>query len=175
MEEELDEIAAGERRWVPVMADFYGPFAESVEQAEADDAERVTVADEPAGETCEKCGRPMVIKLGRFGKFIACTGFPECRNTKPLLVRVGVTCPKCGEGEIVEKRAGKGRTRVFYGCSRYPECDFTSWQRPVPQPCPDCGGQLVEAGRNSLKCLTCSYTGPRPLEPAEPGWPSRSP
>jgi DNA topoisomerase-1 len=171
MEEDLDEIASGERQMAPVVAAFYGPFAESVEQAEAT-MPKVTVADEPAGEICEKCGREMVIKMGRFGKFIACPGFPECRNAKPLLVRVGVACPKCGEGEIVEKRTGKGRTRVFYGCSRFPDCDFTSWQRPVPQRCPECGGQLVEAGRDSLKCLACSYTGPRQPEPAEPAEPA---
>jgi DNA topoisomerase-1 len=135
MEEDLDDIASGERRMAPVLAAFYGPFADSVEQAE-EKMPKVKVADEPAGETCEKCGREMVIKMGRFGKFIACPGFPECRNAKPLLVRVGVTCPQCGEGDIVEKRGGKGRNRVFYGCARFPDCDWTSWQRPIPQRCP---------------------------------------
>jgi DNA topoisomerase-1 len=163
MEEDLDDIASGERQMAPVVAAFYGPFAASVAQAEQT-MPKVKVADEPAGEICEKCGREMVIKLGRYGKFIACPGFPECRNTKPLLVRVGVTCPQCGQGEIVEKRGGKGRTRVFYGCSRFPECDFTSWQRPVPARCPACGGQLVESGRDSVKCLACAYTGPRQAE-----------
>jgi DNA topoisomerase-1 len=163
MEENLDEIASGERTLAPVVADFYGPFAAAVEQAEQA-IPKVTVAAEPAGEICEKCGREMVIKIGRYGKFIACPGFPECRNAKPLLVKVGVTCPQCNEGDIVEKRGGKGRTRLFYGCSRFPACDFTSWQRPVPQRCPACGGQLVLAGRDSLKCLSCAYTGPRPVE-----------
>jgi DNA topoisomerase-1 len=106
--------------------------------------------------------------MGKYGKFIACPGFPECRNSKPLLVRTGVTCPQCGQGEIVERRARKGRRRVFYGCERFPECDFTSPQRPIPEPCPQCGGQLVEAGRAAVRCLACAFTGPRSSEPAEP-------
>jgi DNA topoisomerase-1 len=98
----------------------------------------------------------MVIKLGRFGKFLACSGFPECRNAKPLLVRTGVTCPTCGQGEIVERRSKKGRT--FYGCERYPDCDFVSWNKPVATPCPKCGGPyMVEAGRKGeLRCPVCN-------------------
>jgi DNA topoisomerase I len=107
-------------------------------------------------ELCEKCGRPMVIKLGRFGKFVACSGFPDCRNSKPLLVKVGVDCPECGQGEIVERRSKKGRP--FYGCSRYPECEFISWNKPVGRQCPECGDILVEAGRRgAVKCRSCSY------------------
>jgi DNA topoisomerase-1 len=163
MEEDLDEIAAGEQTLGPVVAAFYGPFSASVDHAEAA-MPKVKMPDEPAGEICDKCGREMVIKIGRYGKFIACPGFPEGRNAKPLLIKVGVACPQCQEGEIVEKRGGKGRTRIFYGCSRFPECDFTTWQRPVPLRCPVCTGQLVEAGRDGLKCLACDYTGPRQVD-----------
>ena len=125
MEEELDDIARGERGWVPVLSDFYQPFEAELERADAT-MEKVTLEDEPAGENCARCGRPMIIRTGRFGRFIACTGFPECRNTKPLLNKVGVTCPLDG-GELVERRTRKGRT--FYGCANYPACSFTSWER----------------------------------------------
>ncbi|MCC7022725.1 MAG: type I DNA topoisomerase [Thermomicrobiales bacterium] len=154
MEEELDEIASGERAWVPTLHEFYGPFVETLNRAEQT-MERVRLKDEPAGEDCERCGRPMVIKLGKYGKFLACSGFPECRNARPLLVRTGVRCPTCGEGEVVERRSKKGRT--FYGCERYPACDFVSWNKPVEQACASCGNPyLVEAGRRGqLKCPSC--------------------
>jgi len=161
MEDELDDIASGERAWVPVMREFYGPFHKSVEQAEQQ-MTRVKIADEPTDEICEKCGRPMVIKLGKYGRFLACTGFPECRNARPLLVKIGVKCPQCHEGEVVEKRTRKGRQRIFYGCSRYPECDFTSWDKPTGEHCPVCGDILVEAGRDgTIKCRNndCHYKG----------------
>ena len=161
MEDELDDIASGERAWVPVMREFYGPFHQSVEQAEQQ-MTRVKIADEPTDEICEKCGRPMVIKLGKYGRFLACTGFPECRNARPLLVKIGIKCPQCHEGEVVEKRTRKGRRRIFYGCSRYPECDFTSWDKPTGERCPVCGDILVEAGRDgTIKCRNndCHYRG----------------
>jgi DNA topoisomerase-1 len=158
MEEELDEIAAGDREWVPVLRQFYGPFAASVLKA-GESVERVKVADEPTDEVCELCGKPMVIKLGRFGKFMACTGFPECKNTKNIAQGTGVTCPKCQKREIVVKRARKGG-RVFYGCSGYPDCDFTLWDRPLPSPCPSCGGLMVEAGKrgSGARCTVCGNT-----------------
>jgi DNA topoisomerase I len=116
----------------------------------------VKIRDEPTDEVCEQCGRPMVIKLGKFGKFLACSGFPDCRNARPLLTRIGVECPTCHQGEIVERRSKKGRK--FYGCERYPECDFVSWNKPVVQPCPLCGSYMVEVGRNGqLKCSSCTY------------------
>ena len=101
----------------------------------------------------------MVIKLGRFGKFMACSAFPECRNSKPLLTKIGVECPTCHQGEVVERRSKKGRK--FYGCERYPECDFVSWNKPIAQPCPECGGVLVEVGSrgSKVKCSSCSYQG----------------
>jgi len=154
MEEELDEIASGERSWIPTLHEFYGPFVETLARAEQT-MERVRLKDEPAGEDCERCGKPMVIKLGKFGKFLACSGFPECRNARPLLIRIGVPCPTCGEGEIVERRSKKGRT--FFGCERYPACDFVSWNKPVARPCASCGNAyLVESGRRGQdKCPAC--------------------
>lgn len=159
MEDELDDIASGERQWVPVMKEFYGPFHQTVQTAEKQ-MTRVKIADEPTDEICEKCGRPMVIKLGRFGRFLACSGFPECRNSRPILNKIGVKCPQCGEGDVVEKRTRKGRRRIFYGCSRYPECDFTSWDKPTGERCPVCGDILVEAGKDGgVKCRNsaCGY------------------
>jgi DNA topoisomerase I len=160
LEEELDEIATGDRAWVPTMREFYGPFTETLSQAERT-MERVRLRDEPSDEVCEKCDRPMVIKLGKYGKFLACSGFPECRNAKPLLVRTGVPCPTCQQGELVERRSKKGRT--FYGCERYPECDFVSWNKPVDTPCPTCGSPyMVESGRKGqLKCPVCQPDRPR--------------
>src|SRR5262249_53384328 len=119
---------------------------------------RVRPPDEPTDEICEKCGRNMVIKLGRFGRFLACPGFPECRNAKSIQVKIGVNCPQCG-GDIVEKRTRS--KRVFYGCAQYPTCEGTSWAKPVPEQCPTCGGLMVEAARDRLRCLNCS-----PPEPA---------
>ncbi len=157
LEDELDEIAAGERAWVPTMREFYGPFTQTLKQAEQT-MERVRLKDEPSSEVCEKCGRPMVIKLGRYGKFLACSGFPECRNSKPLLERTGVQCPKCHQGEVVSKRSKKGRT--FYGCERYPECDFVSWNKPVDATCPRCGSFMVESGkRGQIRCPACGHDG----------------
>ncbi|MEW6567546.1 MAG: type I DNA topoisomerase [Chloroflexota bacterium] len=151
MEDELDEIADGERIWVDVVKEFYGPFAEQVKQAETDMPE-VRAEPEVLNRACRDCGRPLVIRHGRFGKFIGCTGFPECRYTEPWLERLGIRCPQDG-GEIVERRTRRGR--VFYGCSNYPDCDFTSWKRPLPQPCPNCGGMLVADNREHAICLAC--------------------
>lgn len=156
MEERLDDIAQGRRAWAPVLQEFYDPFLEALHNAEKT-MERVEAPVEMADEICELCGRQMVIKRGRFGRFIACPGFPECRNTKPLLVKVGVACPQCG-ALIVQKRTRKGRT--FYGCSSYPKCEWTSWARPLQAPCPTCGGMLVEAGRDRAKCIKCEAVFP---------------
>ncbi|MCC6944029.1 MAG: type I DNA topoisomerase [Thermomicrobiales bacterium] len=158
MEDELDEIAAGDREWVPTIREFYGPFHDTLNRAEQT-IERVKLKDEPAGEDCEKCGRPMLIKLGRFGKFMACSGFPECRNSRPLLLKIGMTCPTCKEGDVVERRSKKGRT--FYGCSRFPECDFVTWNKPVEVSCPRCGSPyMTEMGRKGqLKCPSCGHVG----------------
>jgi len=145
MEEELDDVSRGERDWVPMLGEFYGPFEKALSNADESmpkvrmDEETDEVCDCGGSDKCEHtdtCGKPMVIKTGRFGRFMACTGFPECRKTKPILKKTGVSCPKpdCG-GDIVERRA-KGRGRSFYGCSNYPECDLILNQQPLPTPCP---------------------------------------
>ena len=151
MEEDLDLIARGEQEWVPVLREFYGPFEQAVQLAEQT-MEKVDVADQPTGEKCEKCGHDMIIKWGRYGKFIACSNFPECRNTKPYLEKIGVTCPQCG-GDLVEKRSRK--KRIFYGCANYPTCNFVSWKKPVSQPCPACGGLLVVKNKQWAQCINC--------------------
>ena len=167
VEEELDDIAAGERAWVPVLREFYGPFNEAVTQA-IENAERVprSALDEETDVVCEKCERPMVIKSGRYGRFLSCSGFPECRNSRPLAAQVGVPCPECG-GDLVERRGGR-RNRTFYGCSNYPKCDFTVSRKPLPVPCPECSKLLISSGRNNARCTSCDYRGPVPeTEPAE--------
>ena len=161
MEEQLDDIANEGAEWVDVLANFYGPFAETLQLAEKEMPE-VSLKPEPTGEFCEKCGSELVIKYGRYGKFIACSGYPACRNAKSFVVKVGTKCPKCGVGEMVEKKTK--RKRVFYSCSEYPNCDFAVWQRPRPdaeQPCKTCGGFLVEAARGYAKCNTCGETHQR--------------
>jgi DNA topoisomerase-1 len=156
MEEELDEIASGEREWVPVVQEFYVPFHQTVERA-AQALPRVRIADQPSDEVCEACGRPMVIRFGRFGRFLACSGFPDCRHTRPLLEKIGVRCPACGMGEVVERRSRKGRT--FYGCSRYPACEFVSWERPIDARCPACGAHLVASARRGQQVVRCPGCG----------------
>ncbi|MBI2957843.1 MAG: type I DNA topoisomerase [Chloroflexi bacterium] len=156
MEEELDEIARGEKRWVPVLREFYSPFEKDLVRAMAS-VERVKFKEEPAGEACPKCGKPLVVKLGRFGKFVACTGYPECKTTKPFFVKIGVRCPDCG-GEIIERE--NKRKRPFWGCITYPKCEFVTGRRPIATPCPECNGLLTLAGRGRVKCLKCSYSGP---------------
>jgi DNA topoisomerase-1 len=197
MEGELDDVASGERTWAPVVREFYDPLVKDLEAA--GDAPRV---EEQTDEVCEKCGKPMIKRWGRFGQFLACTGFPECKTTRPLegeaeqaqttdeqcdecgsamvvkrgrfgpflacsrypeckgsrplLKKVGVACPK-DAGEIVEKRSKRGRT--FYSCANYPDCDFTSWSRPQPTPCPSCGGLVVLGAKNSVKCTQCDWKG----------------
>jgi len=155
MEEGLDEVSRGEREWVPMLGEFYGPFEKAL--ANAEESMPRTKVEEETDEVCETCGKPMVIKTGRFGRFLACTGFPECRTTKPILNKIGVSCPKpdCA-GEIVERRARGGR-RPFFGCTRYPDCDFISNQRPVPTPCPECNGMMVQQGRDMLSCTVCDW------------------
>jgi len=151
MEEGLDKIAAGEQDWVELLRDFYGPFSQMLAEAEKNMPDR-RVPDQPAGEVCEICGAPMVIKTGRYGKFIACSNYPKCKNTKPYLEKIGVKCPECG-ADLVVRRTRKGK--IFYGCSRYPECTFSVWDRPLPQPCPKCGGLLVAKGKKKAQCIKC--------------------
>ena len=140
LEEELDAIASGKDTYVKVLSDFYEVFAQELE--DASDVERIEIASMESDEICELCHSPMVYKFGRYGKFLACSNFPECKNTKPITVGTGVTCPKCKEGEIVERKSRRGR--IFYGCNRYPQCDFTLWDKPTHDFCETCGSIMVE-------------------------------
>jgi len=152
LEEKLDQIEEGDIRWKEVIYEFYQPFALTLAQAE-EQIGKVQIEDEVSEEICENCGRNMVIKMGRFGKFLACPGFPECRNTRPLLEQIGVDCPKCGQSLVV-RRSKKGRK--FYGCSTYPECDFISWELPAPDPCPQCGQLMLIKSVRGKKRYACT-------------------
>lgn len=171
LENELDEIEEGNTPWQEVLQGFYEPFASDLERAEATIG-KLPIKDEESDVICDRCGRRMVVKNGRFGRFLACPGFPECKNTKPLLETTGVTCPECGQGEVVTRRSKKGRT--FYGCSRYPECRFTSWQKPTGRRCPECeAGFLVErrqrGGPVRIACNRpeCTYVEEAEAVPSE--------
>ncbi|MDO8615690.1 MAG: type I DNA topoisomerase [Dehalococcoidia bacterium] len=203
MEDQLDEVAAGERQWVPVVEQFYQPLEKALATAKEAAPKQVTAteetcpecsrpmvirwgrrgqflactgypeckgtrslegeqpAEEPQAtdEKCPECASPMVIRSGRFGKFLACTRYPECKGRAPLAAKVGVACPRDG-GDILERRSRKGR--IFFGCANYPKCDFTTWTRPLAQPCPDCAGLLVAERDNKAKCTACTWRGDAP-------------
>jgi DNA topoisomerase-1 len=151
MEEDLDKIAEGEMAWTDAIREFYTPFAEDIKKAQAEMP--VTKSGPvPIGRACPECGKDLVIRHGRFGKFISCSGFPECRYTEPWLEKIGVLCPKDG-GDLAERKTRKGR--IFYGCVNYPNCDFTSWKRPLAKPCPKCNGLLVIANKREAQCTNC--------------------
>ncbi|QHT60685.1 type I DNA topoisomerase [Paenibacillus lycopersici] len=157
MEEDLDHVEDGKEDWVRVLGNFYESFEKRLKVAE-EEMKEVELQDEVSDEICEKCGRHMVYKMGRFGKFLACSGFPDCRNTKPIVKDIGVDCPKCKVGKIIERRSKKGR--YFYGCDQYPGCDYVSWDKPASKPCPNCGGLMVEKRNRSgakLACTQCEY------------------
>ncbi|MBM7540560.1 type I DNA topoisomerase [Amphibacillus cookii] len=157
MEDDLDAIEEGKTNWVEIIDHFYQEFEKRLEKAEKE-MEKVEIKDEPAGEDCEKCGHEMVYKMGRYGKFMACSNFPDCRNTKPILKEIGVECPKCKKGQIVERKSKKRRT--FYGCDQYPDCDFLSWDKPISRPCPKCNEMLVEKKVKKgmqIQCSSCDY------------------
>jgi DNA topoisomerase-1 len=151
MEEQLDEVARGERDWVPVLESFYGPFSDDLERAERE-MENIEIEDEEIGEDCPECGSPLILRLGRYGRFVGCSNFPECRYTRQYQELIGVECPDCG-GDLVVKRTRSGRT--FYGCTNYPECEYASWKRPLPVRCPQCSGLLVQSGRDGAQCTDC--------------------
>lgn len=157
MEQDLDDIEEGSRQWKNVVEEFYKDFEVHVKYAD-EAMEKVVIKDEPAGEDCELCGSPMVFKLGRYGKFMACSNFPDCRNTKAIMKPIGVKCPSCETGEIVER---KSKTkRLFYGCNQYPECEFVSWDKPISRPCPKCSALLVEKKIKKgvqIQCTKCDY------------------
>ncbi|GAB6098906.1 type I DNA topoisomerase [Halanaerocella petrolearia] len=141
LEADLDMIESGENNWVDVLSSFYSPFHERLEEAR-ENMEKVELEEEETDVICEKCGQNMVIKHGRYGKFLACPGFPDCKNTKPLLEKAGVKCPECEDGDVVKRKSKKGR--VFYGCSNYPDCEFMTWYKPMDKECPECKKFLVK-------------------------------
>ncbi|MDK1003075.1 type I DNA topoisomerase [Bacillus subtilis] len=157
MERDLDHVEEGNTEWVKIIDNFYTDFEKRVKKAESEMKE-VEIEPEYAGEDCELCNSPMVYKMGRYGKFLACSNFPDCRNTKPIVKQIGVKCPSCGEGNIVERKSKK--KRVFYGCDRYPDCEFVSWDKPIERKCPKCGKMLVEKKLKKgiqVQCVECDY------------------
>ena len=160
LEKRLDEIEKGNEDWKKILRDFYEPFYQRLENAR-ENMESVQIVEE-TDEVCDECGSPMVVKYGRYGKFLACSSYPECKNTKPYLIKTGVDCPECEDGEVIERTSKKGRT--FYGCSNYPDCNFMSWNKPVDKPCPECGSLMVEkttkAKGKHYKCTNkeCGHT-----------------
>ena len=153
MEQQLDEVEEGELDWRAVLTEFYGPFEKTLKNAE-EHIEKIEIKDEESDVVCDKCGAMMVYKLGRFGRFLACPNFPECRNTKAIQIEIAAPCPTCG-GKLLEKTSKKGRK--FYGCEKYPECDFVSWEMPVEQKCPKCGSYMVfKRGRKGETYHVCA-------------------
>jgi DNA topoisomerase-1 len=157
MEANLDKIAFEGEPWIEIIREFYGPFAELVEKAQQEMPE-VKAEPDYIGRTCPECKQgQLMIRWGRYGKFISCDRFPECRHTEPFLEKIGVTCPLDG-GDIVKRQTRKGR--IFYGCANYPACEFTSWKQPIPTPCPNCQGTLVIVNKRSVQCLQCEEQFP---------------
>ncbi|MDF7682643.1 type I DNA topoisomerase [Lactobacillus sp. ESL0679] len=165
LENDLDSVEEGKKNWVKVIDEYYHPFKKELDKADAD-IKKVQIKDEPAGFNCDICGAPMVIKMGRYGKFYACSRFPDCRNTKAIVKKIGVTCPKCGKGDVVEKKSK--RNRKFFGCSRYPECDFVSWDKPIGRNCPNDGHFLVEK-KNKKGLVVLCPNGDYKEEPKDEG------
>jgi DNA topoisomerase-1 len=146
--------------WVSVVRRFYEPLEKDLEKA-VEEIEKVKIPDEPTGENCPDCGMPLVIKMGRFGKFIACSDYPECKYHTNFRIKTGVPCPNCpAGGELVGRFNKKGK--IFYGCSAFPKHKFAVNGKPLKEPCPECGGLLIEAGANSVRCTNCSYRGKKP-------------
>ncbi|ALC81045.1 MULTISPECIES: type I DNA topoisomerase [Bacillus] len=157
MEKDLDGVEDGNTEWVKIIDSFYTEFSKRVIKAEAE-MQEVEIKPEYAGVDCDLCGSEMVYKMGRYGKFMACSNFPDCRNTKPIVKEIGVKCPKCNKGNIVERKSKK--RRIFYGCDRYPECDFVSWDKPLERKCPKCQEMLVEKKLKKgvqVQCVNCDY------------------
>ncbi|EKK21163.1 type I DNA topoisomerase [Fructilactobacillus florum] len=157
IEEQLDEIEEAKREWIKVVDEFYQPFSKEVGYAEKE-METIQIKEPLAGFDCEICGSPMVVKMGKYGKFFACSRFPDCRNTKTIVKEIGVTCPNCHKGQVIERKTKKNR--LFYGCSRYPECDFVSWDKPISRNCPKCNHFLVNKkvrGGWQIQCPNGDY------------------
>lgn len=151
MENRLDDVEVGSQKWKDLISEFYGPFKKELDVADSA-IEKIVVEDVPTGELCELCGKPMVIKAGRFGDFIACSGYPECKNTKPIIKTIGVKCPNCGK-DIVSRKSKRGR--IFYGCSGYPDCKTVFWNKPTDKRCPECNSILLEK-KTKNKNFVCS-------------------
>ncbi len=154
MEKMLDEVAEGNTKWKDIIRDFYGPFSEALSVAE-EVIGKIEIKDEESDVVCELCGRLLVYKQGKFGKFLACPGFPECRNTKAIVEKTGIMCPKCKDGELIGRKTKKGKK--FFGCEKYPDCDFVSWDEPTKEICPKCGNILFKKylkGSETVKCNT---------------------
>ena len=149
MEEYFDEIAKGKAEWIPMIKDFYEPFERDLKKKDKE-IDKKEITEEKSDEICEKCGSAMVIKIGRYGKFLACSGFPKCKNTKGIENFLGIKCPKCDKGEIIERNTKKGK--IFYGCSNYPKCNFALWEEPIDKKCPKCDSLLVKSRGNRVKC-----------------------
>lgn len=157
MENSLDEIEDGNVDWVNIIDNFYRDFEKRLKVAEKE-MEEIEIKDEPAGEDCEQCGHGMVYKMGRYGKFMACSNFPECRHTKAIVKDIGVDCPNCDTGKIIERKSKK--RRIFYGCDQYPKCEFLSWDKPIARKCPKCESLLVEKKLKKgiqVQCISCDY------------------
>lgn len=154
MENQLDEIEEGKHQWVSVLDQFYGDFHQDLTKAETE-MEKIEIKDESAGFACSQCGSDMVIKIGRFGKFYACSNFPDCRHTEAIIKKIDVACPSCQQGQIVERQSKKNR--LFYGCDRYPECEFVSWDKPIARTCPKCNQYLIEKVNRKGKQVVCSH------------------
>jgi DNA topoisomerase-1 len=157
MENDLDSIADGKKKWVPVVEKFYKPFEETLKE-KYNSLVKKEIIEEKSDEICEKCGSPMVIKTGRFGKFLACSNYPKCKTTKALEQPLGVKCPQCADGQIIERKTRKGKT--FYSCNQWPKCKFALWYKPNGEKCPKCDSLLVETRGGNIKCgnKDCDYT-----------------
>ena len=157
MEKDLDKIAQGEKKWVPVIKNFYEPFEENLKR-KYEEVSKKDITEIPTQKKCPECGASLLIRLGKYGKFYACSKFPKCKYTEPLKENIlGINCPKCKKGEIVEKRTKKNK--IFYGCNRYPECDFALWEKPTARKCPKCGSLLIQTKKGEIKCSNkeCDY------------------
>ena len=156
MEERLDSIEDGEEGWRKIVGDYYGPLKKDIDHAE-EDVQKITIEDEVSDELCPNCGKNLVVKRGRYGKFLACPGYPDCKFTKPIVEKLDVKCPTCKEGDVVGKRSRKGNK--FYGCSRYPDCDYVSWYEPTNDVCTECGSQMHKRySKAKGSYLACSNT-----------------
>ena len=155
MEDDLDKVEHGDVQWVELLKEFYGGFENTLKEAKAEmEGVKLKLKEDETDIICDKCGRQMVVKMGRYGKFIACPGYPECKNILKYVEKTGVACPKCGGDVIVKNTKSK---RVFYGCSNYPNCDFVSWNEPVNEKCPQCG-QILYKKKGKKPTLFCANT-----------------